>query len=431
MNNTTVIEAEKGTQGQLQAKEQELARHYERLCKQGLKLDLTRGKPSEAQLQLAAGLDGILASDCRAPDGTDCRNYGTSQGLTCTRKLGADLLQVPHEEVIAAGNSSLTLMYQAVLTGYLYGFGGDAQPWRSLEHPKFICPSPGYDRHFTICEQLGIDMVSVPMTDIGPDMDAVETLLREDPEIVGIWCVPKYSNPTGVTYHQDTLERLAQASTHASPGFRIFWDNAYAIHDWFEHTYLGDMRSTCLEYGVDDKLIQFGSTSKITFAGGGVAFVSSTEQNLEALARVMNAMSIGPDKVNQLRHSRLFAEFTGLREHMAGHAEILRPKFECVYRHLREHFDGDGPEQWHETNGGYFVSFNTRPGCAKYVVELAARAGIKLTPAGATFPYGEDPQDSNIRIAPTYPPLDQLDTAMATFVLCVELAAVRQQLGMI
>lgn len=413
---------------QLQQWEQELGAQYQRICEHELNLDITRGKPSMDQLHLSDGLDGILNGDYRAADGTDTRNYGGLEGLLCARELGADILQVPVEEVMAGGNSSLTLMYQAVLTGYLFGYAGNT-PWREMKAPKFLCPVPGYDRHFAICEQLGIGMLNVPMTADGPDMDAVERHIREDGEIVGIWCVPKFSNPTGVTYSKETVDRLAQLGQFADPGFRIFWDNAYAIHDLEQRVHLPGIREATLEQDTGDSVLQFASTSKVTHAGSGVAFISASPANLASFKQQMQAMSIGPDKVNQLRHSRFFPEFTLLKEHMQNHARILKPKFDCVLNHLRENFSEADLGSWETPKGGYFVSFDTRPGCASAVIKLAADAGVKLTPAGATFPYGQDPEDRNIRIAPSFPQLEELDTAMSVFVLCVKLASVRKQLG--
>ncbi len=417
------------TREQLQEWEKELSAQYQRICEHELSLDITRGKPSAEQLHLSDGLDGILNGDYRAADGTDTRNYGGLEGLICARELGADILQVPTEEVIAGGNSSLTLMYHAVLTGYLFGFAGN-KPWRELGAPKFLCPVPGYDRHFSICEQLGIGMVNVPMTETGPDMDAVEELIKKDRDIIGIWCVPKFSNPTGVTYSKETVDRLAQLGQIANPGFRIFLDNAYSIHDLEHQVNLPGIRAATLENDTADSVLQFASTSKVTHAGAGVAFVSASPANLASLKKQMQAMTIGPDKVNQLRHSRFFAEFTLLKEHMQKHAQILKPKFECVLKQLESAFGDSDLGEWEKPKGGYFVSFNTRPGCATAVVQLAADAGVKLTPAGATFPYGKDPEDRNIRIAPSFPPLEELDTAMSVFVLCVKLASVRKQLGL-
>ncbi|WP_299585641.1 aminotransferase class I/II-fold pyridoxal phosphate-dependent enzyme [uncultured Microbulbifer sp.] len=421
------MQIESASISQLVEWEKELSTHYERIRQHELNLDITRGKPSTEQLNLSDKLDGILSGDYRAAGGTDTRNYGGLIGLTCARELGADMLQVPTEEVIAGGNSSLTLMYHAVLTGYLFGFAGNT-PWRELKAPKFLCPVPGYDRHFTICEQLGIGMINIPVNAQGPDMDLVEKHIREDNEIIGIWCVPKYSNPTGVTYSEETVERLAQLGQIANPGFRIFWDNAYAVHDLGHYVSLPSIRAATLENDTADSVLQFASTSKVTHAGSGVAFVSATGDNLKSLQQQMQAMTIGPDKVNQLRHSRFFTECTSLKDHMRKHATILRPKFDCVLEHLHNGLEGMNLGQWEKPQGGYFVSFNTRPGCAKAVVNLAAEAGVKLTPAGATFPYGKDPEDSNIRIAPSFPPLEELDTAMAVFVLCVKLASVRQRL---
>nr|WP_255775177.1 aminotransferase class I/II-fold pyridoxal phosphate-dependent enzyme [Microbulbifer sediminum] len=421
------VQIDSARRDQLEQWAKELEAQYQRICQHELNLDLTRGKPSAEQLHLSDKLDGILNGDYRSPDGIDTRNYGGLDGLPCTRALGADILQVPTEEVMAGGNSSLTLMYHAVLTGYLFGYAG-TKPWRELQAPKFLCPVPGYDRHFSICEQLGIGMVNVPMTASGPDMDVAEKLVREDQDIIGIWCVPKFSNPTGVTYDQDTVNRLAQLGQLANPGFRIFWDNAYAIHDLDQHINLPSIRSATIENDTADSVIQFASTSKVTHAGAGVAFVSASRANLDSLRQQMQAMTIGPDKVNQLRHSRLFPEFTLLKEHMQRHADILKPKFECVLKHLQEAFGDSDLGEWEAPHGGYFISFDTRPGCATEVVKLAAGAGVKLTPAGATFPYGKDPDNRNIRIAPSFPPLEELDTAMSVLVLCIKLASVREQL---
>ncbi|WHI45842.1 aminotransferase class I/II-fold pyridoxal phosphate-dependent enzyme [Microbulbifer sp. VAAF005] len=421
---------ESATQEQLIEWEQELSGHYDKICQHELSLDITRGKPSAEQLKLSDKLDGILSGDYRAADGTDTRNYGGLIGLTCARELGAEMLQVPVNEVIAGGNSSLTLMYHAVVTGYLFGFAGNT-PWRKLKAPKFLCPVPGYDRHFTICEQLGIEMINVPMGEHGPDMELIEKLVRQDEEIVGIWCVPKFSNPTGVTYSKETIERLAQLGQIAGAGFRIFWDNAYSVHDFGSYVNLPNIRTATLENDTADSVLQFASTSKVSHAGAGVAFVSASQANLDSLKAQMQAMTIGPDKVNQLRHSRFFTEYTSLTEHMRKHADILRPKFECVLEHLHNALADANMGSWEKPAGGYFVSFNTLPGCAKAVVKMAADAGVKLTPAGATFPYGKDPEDSNIRIAPSFPPLEELDTAMSIFVLCVKLVSLRKKLGKI
>ncbi|MCO1333877.1 aminotransferase class I/II-fold pyridoxal phosphate-dependent enzyme [Microbulbifer sp. OS29] len=420
---------ESATQEQLIEWEKELSAHYKKICQHGLNLDITRGKPSAEQLNLSDKLDGILSSDYRTADGTDTRNYGGLVGLNCARELGAEMLQVPVEEVIAGGNSSLTLMYYAVLNGYLFGFAGNTA-WRELKAPKFLCPVPGYDRHFTICEQLGIEMINIPMGANGPDMDTVEKLVQEDSDIIGIWCVPKFSNPTGTTYSKETVGRIAQLGLVASPGFRIFWDNAYSVHDFGHPINLTNIRTATLENDTADCVLQFASTSKVTHAGSGVAFVSASQANLNSLKAQMQAMTIGPEKVNQLRHSRFFTEYTSLNEHMRKHASILRPKFKCVLEHLHNALTDAAMGTWEKPEGGYFVSFNTLPGCAKAVVKLAADAGVKLTPAGATFPYGEDPEDNNIRIAPSFPPLEELDTAMSVFVLCVKLASLRKKLDM-
>ena len=417
------------THEQLQQWEGELARQYSTFKSHGLSLDLTRGKPSADQLTLAQALDGILQGSYTADDGTDTRNYGGLDGLPAMKKLAADILDVNPEEILVGGNSSLTLMYFCVLFAWLFGPNGEGSAWKDEDTVKFLCPVPGYDRHFAICEELGIEMITVPMTDTGPDMDQVEELVAADQSIKGIWCVPKYSNPTGCIYSDKTLERLAKLGNIAAGNFRVFYDNAYAVHDLGSNpSKLAPIMDYCRKHGTESSVLQFGSTSKITFAGAGVAFVASSEKNLAQLRKHMAICTIGPDKVNQLRHIKLFGDKAGVIKHMQQHAKLLRPRFACVEKHLQESFADSDLGEWITPEGGYFVSFDTRPGLAKEVVRLAADAGVKLTPAGATFPYGNDPEDRNIRIAPSFPTMEDIDQAMAIFTTCVKLASVRQAL---
>ena len=416
----------------LRSLESELNALYEALKSQGLKLDITRGKPSAEQLSLADSLDGILHGNYKTARGEDTRNYGNLRGIPEMRNLGAEILGVPSDNVIAAGNSSLTLMYICMLHASYYGAGGAENAWgniaRAPARPKMICPVPGYDRHFAICENLGIDMVTVPMTDTGPDMDAVEKLVKEDENIVGLWCVPKYSNPTGVIYSNETVDRIARLGTFAKPWFRVFYDNAYAVHDLNDNPeVLDNIWHRCEALGTLDSVWQFASTSKITFAGGGVSFVASSDANLAELEGLLGVMIIGFDKVNQLRHAKLIPDLGNLKAHMAKHAELIRPKFAAVFEALESGLSEYG--QWTKADGGYFVSFDSEPGLAAEIVRLAAEAGVKLTPAGATFPYGKDPEDRNIRIAPTLPPVEDVVKAMEVFVVCVKLATVRKELS--
>lgn len=414
---------------QLQTWEQELSAEYDAARKQNLNLDLTRGKPSAEQLSLSNELDGILQGKYTTPGGVDTRNYGGLEGISEVLDLGAEILGVPVKNVIAGGNSSLTLMHQAVLIGAYFGFQGAESAWHNQGPMKFLCPVPGYDRHFAVCEHIGIEMVTAPMTADGPDMDVVEDMIRKDSSIKGMWCVPKYSNPTGVVYSENTVKRIAALGKIAGTGFRVFWDNAYAIHDLVDKPpVLANIFEACKQAGTEDSVLQFASTSKITFAGAGVAFLAASESNLTGFKKALGFMTIGPDKVNQLRHVHFFAKPGSLQAHMRKHAEILQPRFACVLKHLDEAFGDNDLGSWEKPDGGYFISFDTRTGLAKEVVRLAGEAGVKLTPAGATFPYGKDPNDSNIRIAPSVPTVEQVDGAMKVFVLCVKLASVRQAL---
>lgn len=407
--------------------EAECAERHAAFCKAGLALDLTRGKPASDQLDLANHLDGALQGDYRSEDGTDTRNYGGLRGIAEARRLGSMLLDAPAEQVLAGGNSSLTLMYLFVETAHLFGLG-DAGAWRDdpAGPPRILCPVPGYDRHFALCEQLGIEMVNVPMLDTGPDMDAVEAAVRDDPRIRGIWCVPKYANPTGCVYDDATVARFAALPKLAAPGFRILWDNAYTVHDLSpQPPRLANLWELAAKAGTEDGVVIFGSTSKISFAGAGVAFMAASDAVLGAFEKRLGALMIGPDKVNQLRHCRLFPDAEAIHSHMQRHAAVIRPKFDAVQEALEQGLAGTGFATWTRPDGGYFVSVDTLPGMAREVIRLASEAGVKLTPAGSTYPYGRDPEDRNIRLAPTFPPLPDVRRAMEVFVNCVRLAGVR------
>lgn len=424
------MDLNQASQTQLQQWQTELQQEFEHFKAQGLQLDITRGKPSSAQLDLSNGLDGILAGNYRSANGTDVRNYGGLDGLDEMKTLGADILSVPKDMILVGGNSSLTLMFQAMLQAYSFGYNGPNSAWQQQGPVKFICPVPGYDRHFTICEHFGIEMLTVDMTETGPDMDQVEAMVKADPSIKGMWCVPKYSNPTGTVYSADTIERIAKLALIAGAGFRVFWDNAYVLHDLqADAAALPAIAEYCQQHHTEDSVLQFASTSKVSFAGAGVAFMAASPANLAAFKATLAVASIGPDKVNQLRHTKLFPDIAHLKAHMQQHAKLLRPRFDVVLQRLQAAFGDNDLGQWQSAEGGYFVSFDTRPGLAKRVVELAGEAGVKLTPAGATYPYGKDPKDSNIRIAPSVPEVDEVDLAMQVFVTAVKLASVEQALS--
>ena len=389
-----------------------------------LSLDLTRGKPAAEQLDLANALDGSLHGDYRAADGTDVRNYGVLRGIPEARELGARFLDLSPEEVIAGGNSSLTLMFYVLDAAMNAGLNGT--PWREQGAAKAICPVPGYDRHFALADALGMELVTAPMTDDGPDMDRVEELVRTDSAIRSIWCVPKYSNPTGCVYSPDTVRRLAELPKIAQQPFLVLWDNAYAVHDFeFPPTKLEPILPHAIEAGTEDQIALFASTSKVTFATGGVAFLGGTEPFLAAMEKRLSVFMIGADKVNQLRHARFLGEH--LESHMRQHADLVRPKFEAVQRGLERGLAGSGLAEWTRPRGGYFVSLNTAPRLAAKTVALAKELGVALTPAGATFPHGVDPEDRNIRIAPTFASLEEVEAGIDVLALCIKLAASRAQ----
>lgn len=393
----------------------------------GLKLDLTRGKPSAAQLELSNALDGILGGDYHA-GALDLRNYGGLDGIAEAKALFAPLLGVSPAEILIGGNASLTLMYQSVL--FALHFGVQGSPWHDEGSIKFLCPVPGYDRHFTICEQLGIAMITVPFTPEGPDMDRVEELVASDSSIKGIWCVPRFSNPTGHVYSDATVQRFARLAHKAGPNFRIFWDNAYAVHALTDAApNILPIMEACRDQGTEDSVLIFGSTSKITFAGAGLGYMGASQRNLQHFKAALAAATIGPDKVNQQRHLLFLPDQAAIEQHMRRHADILAPKFQLVLEQLDKDLGEGEYGRWSRPQGGYFVSFDTVPGLATKVVGMAGDAGVKLTAAGATFPHGKDPTDSNIRLAPSYPTLDELQQALQVFTTCVKLATVRQRLA--
>ncbi|MGW1208381.1 aminotransferase [Streptomyces sp. NPDC002499] len=405
-------------------------RDYADLRDRKLSLDLSRGKPSPEQLDLATELLSLPGDRYTAADGTDCRNYGAPLGLRELREIFSPLLDVPTDQLLAVGNSSLELMHDCVVHALLGTTLPGAQGrWVDEGRIAFLCPVPGYDRHFDLCERFGIDMIPVPLTETGPDMEVVEDLVRTDPRIKGIWCVPKYSNPSGITYSDDTARRLAEMPT-AAADFRIFWDNAYAVHHLTdEETGVADILTACAEAGHPDRAFVFGSTSKITFGGAGVAFFGSSPANVDWLRRYSGKRSIGPDKVNQLRHVLFLKDTDGVRRHMLRHREILRPKFDIVDRVFTEQLDGTGLADWARPKGGYFITLDVLEGCAREVVRLASEAGIALTPAGATHPHREDPQDSVIRIAPTFPTADEVGQVAHAVTVCVRLAGYEKLVG--
>lgn len=417
---------------ELQAEKEALQAEYNSHVAKGLKLNMARGKPSTAQLDLSMLLlSEIVASDeVIAEDGTDARNYGVLDGLPEAKELMANFVDDDAYHVIVLGTSSLTGMYDTIARCWAFGTGG-SKPWAQLETVKWLCPSPGYDRHFAITEAFGIEMIPITMTENGPDMDEVEKLVANDSSIKGIWCVPKYSNPGGITYSDEVVDRLASMNC-AAEDFRIIWDNAYGVHHLYDDAdkqdQVKDIRKACEEAGNPDRAFKFASTSKVTFPGSGVAVFASSANNIAEAKQALSVQMIGHDKINQLRHVAFLKDAQGIAEHMSKHAAILRPKFELVDRVLEEKL-GDMHEcSWSQPRGGYFVSFNAPDHTAKRVVELAKNAGVTLTGAGATYPYGNDPQDSNIRIAPSLPPEEELAAALEVFTTCVKLAYVEKLL---
>lgn len=412
--------------------QEQLEKDFEKAKGMGLKLDMSRGKPSVAQLDMGMDIFDVFnsKSNMKSMNGVDVRNYGVLDGLDEAKQMMADIMGVPMKNVIIYGNASLNVMYDAVSSAMTHGVMGNT-PWCKLDKVKFLCPAPGYDRHFAITQHFGIEMITVPMTPQGPDMDLVEKLAAEDESIKGIWCVPKYSNPQGYTYSDETVRRFANLKP-AAKDFRIFWDNAYAVHHLYDEEERQDkileILSECEKAGNPDMVYEFASTSKISFSGSGVAAIASSVGNLECIKKSLTIQTIGYDKINQLRHARYFKDINGIKAHMKKHAALMRPKFEAVEATLERELGGLEIGEWTKPNGGYFISFDALEGCAKAIVAKCKEAGVTLTGAGATFPYGKDPQDSNIRIAPSFPTPEEMAMATELFVLCVKLVSVEKLL---
>ncbi len=416
---------------ELQALKTELEKAYEDAKGKGLKLDMSRGKPSAAQLDMTMPIMNILDEESLliTEAGMDCRNYGILEGIPEARALMGEMMGVPADNVFVCGNASLSIMYDTVSRSMTHGVCGST-PWCKLDKVKFLCPAPGYDRHFAITKHFGIEMITIPMTTTGPDMDLVEKYVNEDESVKGIWCVPKYSNPQGVTYSDETVKRFA-ALKPAAEDFRIFWDNAYVIHDLYEddRDELLEILSECEKAGNPDMVYEFASTSKVSFAGSGIAAIASSKRNLDFIKQSMTIQTIGYDKINQLRHVKYFKNLDGLKEQMKKQAAMLRPKFEAVLSTFEKELGGLGIAEWIRPKGGYFISFESMEGCAKKIVAKCKEAGVVLTGAGATYPYGMDPKDSNIRIAPSYPTPEEMAQAAELFVLCVKLVSVETLLN--
>lgn len=413
---------------ELLKEKESLEQQFKEVEAKGLNLNMARGKPSEAQLNLSNGLMDVLNSDSYFNDetGTDCRNYGIGEGIPEAKRLMGAMSEVDPDDMIIFGNSSLNIMFDTVARSYSHGVCGNT-PWCKLDNWKFLCPVPGYDRHFRITEFFGAEMINIPMTPDGPDMDLVEKYVNNDPSVKGIWCVPKYSNPQGYSYSDETVRRFA-ALTPAAPDFRIYWDNAYSIHHLYDDVAHQDVileiLDECRAAGHPDIVYKFISTSKVTFPGSGLAALASSKTNLDDIRKYMSVQTIGHDKLNQLRHVRFFGNMANMQAHMSRHAAILRPKFEAVEEIFERELGGLGIGSWTKPNGGYFISFDSLDGCAKAIVAKCSDAGVKLTPAGATFPYGKDPHDSNIRIAPSFPPLEELKVAADVFTMAVKLVSI-------
>ena len=415
---------------ELQELKEKLQQQYSEFKARNITLDITRGKPCSEQLDLAAGLfDCVDHNRYAAEDGSDCRNYGGLDGIAEAKTLFAELLEVQTDEIIIGGNSSLNMMHDAFLRAMVNGVGENGTPWKLQSKIKFLCPSPGYDRHFSICQYLGIEMITVDMKADGPDMDTVESLVENDESIKGIWCVPKYSNPTGAVYSDDAVDRLAAMQTRADD-FLIFWDNAYSVHHLGKQPAgLKNILTACKKAGHPDRVLMFGSTSKISFASAGIAMMAGSKSSMDQARKQMFFQTIGPDKLNQLRHVRFFKNMAGIENHMLKHAAILKPKFDAVQQVLVNGLGGKNIASWSKPEGGYFVSVDMLEGCAGPVVQMAADAGVKLTPAGSTFPYMTDPLNRNIRLAPSFPPLEDIRQAMELVSICIQLVSIDKLLA--
>ncbi len=412
---------------QLKQIKDDLLNRYREFKSRGTNLDITRGKPCPEQLDLSSDmLDIINSRNYLTQEAVDCRNYGGLDGIPEVKQLFAQYLEVAPEEIIVGGNSSLNMMHDTFMRAMVKGITEDSPAWAKLPKVKFLCPSPGYDRHFFICDYLDIDMITVEMNDTGPDMDQVEKMVAGDDSIKGIWCVPRYSNPTGVVYSDEVVDRLAAMQTKAKD-FRIFWDNAYAVHHLDDKpARLKNILTSCKQAGNPERAFIFGSTSKITFAGSGVAMMAGSTKNMVMTKKQLAFQTIGPDKLNQLRHVKFFKNVAGIEDHMNKHAAILKPKFEAVQDALDKELAGKKIADWSRPGGGYFVSIDTMEGCAAAVIQMAADAGVKLTPAGSTYPYMKDPLDRNIRIAPSFPPLEDISAAMELVGICIQLASIEK-----
>ncbi|SCH02061.1 Putative aminotransferase MSMEG_6286 [uncultured Ruminococcus sp.] len=426
-----MIPYQKMTKEELLKEQAVLQSAYKEFQGRGLKLDMSRGKPAPNQLDLSMGMLDVLTSQdvLACEDGLDARNYGLLDGIPEAKELYAEILEVSPDEVIIGGNSSLNMMYDTIVRAMQFGFVDSPRPWKDEKTVKCLCPVPGYDRHFAISELFGIEMINVPMTPAGPDMDLVEKLAAEDESIKFIWCVPMYSNPQGITYSDETVARFASMKT-AAPDFKIIWDNAYCVHHLTDTPdRLMNLMEACKKQGTEDRVFIFASMSKISFPGAGIAAMAATKHNLDFVKQQMSIQTIGFDKIKQLRHVKYFKNIDGVKAHMQKHREILEPKFNAVLKKLDEEIKPLEIAEWHAPNGGYFISLDTMDGCAKRVVGLCKEAGAVMTGAGATYPYGKDPRDRNIRIAPTYPSVSELDQAMELFCLCVRLASVEKLLS--
>ena len=415
---------------ELQENKQQLQKRYREFQSKNITLDMTRGKPCPQQLDLAMGLfDCVDDGHYDAENGSDCRNYGGLDGLAEAKALFAELMEVETDEIIIGGNSSLNMMHDAFMRAMINGVTESSSPWKLLPKVKFLCPSPGYDRHFSVCQYLGIEMITIDMKSDGPDMDTVENLVAEDDSIKGIWCVPKYSNPTGTVYSDRVVDRLAGMKTKADD-FTIFWDNAYVVHHLGKKPAgLKNILTACKQAGHADRVLIFGSTSKISFASAGLAMMAGSKDSMDRVRKQISFQTIGPDKLNQLRHVKFFKNMAGIEDHMKKHAAILKPKFDAVQTALETELGGKNIANWSQPAGGYFVSVDTMEGCAGPVVRMAAEAGVKLTPAGSTFPYMKDPLNRNFRLAPSFPPLEDIHLAMELVGICIQLVSIEKILA--